>query len=215
MRLRFSPVLPFMAIFVLSPCSGILALEARSEKATEAVLAEEKNRENPSEERWQSHLTVIKVFFEDTNEPQSRISLGITHKANPKAISGYTEKKNQSGTYMRTQFNVLICEAGPCEQVWSAGFVYTDEMGNRDTFGLTWKQTVFSGITPKGTVKRELLYCLNGRCKSLENYESNRAAPLIAEFGKYHLTWSNYSVIIRRSDLIKEVVDAGRSVDAY
>lgn len=215
MRLPFPLVLPFLGVLVLAPSSGILAQAARSEKPTKTVLAEERSSEKKAEERRKLHLAVMKVFFEDIDEPQSRIGLGITHKANPSVVSQYAEKKKQSGTYMRTQFNVLICEAGPCEQVWSAGFVYTDEMGSRDTFGLTWKQIVFNGMTPKGTVKRELLYCLNGRCKSLENFESTGSSPQIAELGKYNLTWTKYSLIIRRSDLMKEIVDAGRSVEAY
>ncbi|HSQ77483.1 MAG TPA: hypothetical protein VLN91_01210, partial [Nitrospirota bacterium] len=150
---------------------------------------------------------VFTAFFEDVDEPQSRISLGIRHKTDPKVISRYTEKKNQTGVYSRTQYNVLLCEASPCEQRWSASFVYTDEDGKKDTFVLTWIQTIFEGITPKGTSKRELLYCLNGDCKSLENtanaearclqltpdnhcksYESTEDfdTPQTATMGRYH-----------------------------
>ena len=149
------------------------------------------------------HRSVFEVLFEDVDEPQSRISLGISHKADPKMISRYAEKKKQTGTYLRTQFNVLVCEEGPCEQQWSAAFVYTDEMGKSDTFGLTWKQIVFTAITPSGTIKRELNFCLNGKCEQLEDPKGDNApgTPQDANIGRYHLTWSKASLLITRSDL--------------
>ncbi len=175
-----------------------------------------------AQERSELHRSIFTAFFKDVDEPQSRISLGISHKADPKVISRYTEKKEQTGTYSRTQYNVLLCEAGPCEQRWSASFVYTDETGKRDDFVLTWQQTVFEGITPKGTSMRELFYCLNGDCKSLENaanaearcveltpdnhcksYESTADfdAPQTATMGRYLVTWRRSSLVITRSDI--------------
>jgi hypothetical protein len=156
-----------------------------------------------AQERPAAHRSVFEAFFEDVNEPQSRISLGIRHKADPKVISRYTEKKKQTGTYVRTQFNVLVCEEGPCEQQWSAAFVYTDEVGKSDTFGLTWKQIVFSGITPSGTIKRELNFCLNGKCETLEDPKADTAPgrPQDASFGRYHIRWSTSSLVITRLDV--------------
>jgi len=173
-----------------------------------------------AQERPEVHRNIVfTAFFEDVDEPQSRISLGISHKTDPKVISRYTEKKNQTGVYSRTQYNVLLCEASPCEQRWSASFVYTDEDGKKDTFVLTWIQTIFEGITPKGTSKRELLYCLNGDCKSLENtanaearclqltpdnhcksYESTADfdTPQTATIGRYHITWRRSTLLITR-----------------
>jgi hypothetical protein len=149
------------------------------------------------------HRGVFEAFFEDVDEPQSRISLGITHKEDPKVISRYTEKKNQTGTYVQTQFNVLVCENGPCEQQWSAAFVYTDEMGKNDTLGLTWKQIVFSGITPRGTIKRELNFCVNGKCDKLEDPKGDTAfgTPQEVNIGRYHIRWSASSLGITRLDI--------------
>ncbi|HMD14695.1 MAG TPA: hypothetical protein VKI62_08725 [Bacteroidota bacterium] len=144
--------------------------------------------------------SIFTAFFEDVNEPQSRISLGIRHEANPKVITAYTEKKNQKGTYSRTQYNVLHCEAVPCEQMWSASFMYTDEAGKSDTFNLTWKQTVFEGITPTGTSMQELLYCVNRNCKRLKNIPDHDT-PQAANIGRYQVTWRTSSLVITRSDM--------------
>jgi hypothetical protein len=156
-----------------------------------------------AQERPELRRSIFAAFFEDVDEPQSRISLGISHAANPKVISRYAEKKSQIGTYLRTQFNVLVCENGPCEQQWSAAFVYTDEMGKSDTFGLTWKQIVFSGITPSGTIKRELNLCLNGVCEKLEDPKADTApgTPQDENIGRYHIRWSKASLAITRSDV--------------
>ncbi len=172
-----------------------------------------------AQERPGAHRGIFTAFFDDVNEPQSRISLGIRHTADPKAVSHYVEKKNQTGTYSRTQNNVLICEAVPCEPQWSASFVYTDEAGKSDSFTLTWKQVVFEGITPTGTSKRELVYCVNKECTSLEDtanaegrcvqmtkdylcksYESTADldTPKTATLGRYQITWRKASLVISR-----------------
>ncbi len=184
----------------------------KPETPKKPVVAEVKKevKKNPVEERRELHLNMIKVYFEDIDTPDVRIS----HKANPKVISKFAEKKNQAGKYYRTKKNVLLCEAGPCEQQWSSSFVYTDDAGKSDTISLTWKQTVFNGITPEGTNKRDLLYCLNGACKTLEDTAVNET-PLESAAGRYHLTWSKASLIIRRSDIMKEVLDSGGSLEAY
>jgi hypothetical protein len=173
-------ILPMAALLIILAAAGILA-----------------------QERPGLHRSIFEVFFQDVDQPQSRISLGISHKADPKVISRYTEKKKQAGTYVRTQFNVLICEDGPCEQQWSAAFVYTDEMGKSDTFGLIWKQIVFSGITPSGTIKRELNFCLNGKCEKLEDPKGDNALgrPQDADIGRYHIRWTTSSFVITRLDI--------------
>ena len=43
-----------------------------------------------------------------------------------------------------------VAAAGPCVQEWTSRFFYTDENGKRDAFMVTWKQMVFSGMTPTG-----------------------------------------------------------------
>lgn len=184
----------------------------KPEKPKKSVVAEVKKEEkkNPVEERRDLHLNMIKIYFEDIDSQDVRIS----HKANPKVISKFAEKKNQAGKYYRTKKNVLLCDVGPCEQQWSSSFVYTDDTGKSDTISLTWKQTVFNGITPEGTNKRELLYCLNGTCKTLEDTAVNET-PLEAAAGRYHLRWSKASIIVRRLDIMKEIVDSGGSLEAY
>jgi hypothetical protein len=172
-------ILPLAALFLLSETAGIHA-----------------------QERTDLRNGIFSVYFKDVDEPQSRISLGISHKANPK-VSRYNEKKSQTGTYVRTPFNVLVCENNACEQRWSAAFVYTDETGKNDTFGLTWKQIVFSAITPSGTIRRELNFCVNGQCKKLEDpkAENTLGLPQDENIGRYRVTWSKASLVITRSDI--------------
>lgn len=191
-----------------------LKVEAPPEKPKKPVVVPKKaevkreEKKNPAEERRELHLAFMKVFFEDVDSQDVRIS----HKANPKVISKFSDKKSQTGTYYRTKKNILLCDAGTCEQLWSATFNYTDETGKSDSFGLNWKQTVFNGITPTGTSKRELLVCLNGSCKALEDAAGS---PQAVELGRYHITWSKSSLVIRRSDIMKEVVESGGAVEAY
>ncbi|MGE5173122.1 MAG: PEGA domain-containing protein [Betaproteobacteria bacterium] len=181
----------------------------KPKKAVVEVKKEEKKKD-PVEERRELYLNIVKIFFEDMDAQEVHIS----HKTNPKVISKYTEKKHQAGTYYRTKQNVMLCDAGPCEEQWSSSFVYTDETGKSDTFSFTWKKTVFNGITPAGTSKRELLYCLNGACKTLEDTAA-ADTRLDTDAGRYHFTWSKTSLVIRRSDIMKEIVDAGGLVEAY
>jgi outer membrane biosynthesis protein TonB len=175
-----------------------------------AVETKKEEKKSPAEERRGLHLNIIKVFFEDLAAPEARIS----PKVNPKVIVKLTEKKDQTGTYYRTKQNVVLCEKGPCEQQWTASFSYIDETGKSDSFGLTWKQTVFNGITPSGTSKRWLLACVNGACETLEDTSPSETA-LSRDVGRYRLTWSKSSLIIRRSDIMKEVIDSGGKVEAY
>jgi PEGA domain-containing protein len=174
------------------------------------VEAKKEEKKNPVEERRELHLNIIKVFFEDIAAQEVRIS----HKVNPKVIGKFTEKKAQNGTYYRTKKNVLLCDRGPCEQQWSASFTYTDEAGKSDTFGLTWKQTVFNGITPSGTSKRILLACVSGACETLEDAASTDK-ELNRDEGRYHITWTKSSLVIRRSDILKELIDSGGTAEAY
>ena len=182
---------------------GPAALKARQEGLLNALLLR-------AEERRELHLNIIKAYFENIENEAVR----VTHKINPKVISKFIDKRNQTGTYYRTKQGLLLCNAGPCERQWSSTFVYSDETGKSDTFGLTWRETVFNGITPQGTSKRELLVCLNSACT---NYADTAAgdAPQKLDLGRYHLTWSKSSLVIRRSDIMKEITDAGDFIEAY
>jgi hypothetical protein len=174
------------------------------------VEAKKEERRSPEEERRALHLNVVKVFFEDIDAQEVLIKT----KVNPTVVSKYIEKKDQTGKYYRTKKDLLLCDAGPCEQHWSTTFVYTDEKGESDTFGLTWKQTIFNGITPAGTSKRELLWCLNAACKNLVD-ATVADTPQTVDLAGYHLIWTRSSLIIRQSDIMKEIVDAGGSLEAY
>jgi len=174
------------------------------------VVAKKEEKKNPEEERRSLYLNVIKVLFDDIDAQEVR----IVHKINPTVVGKFNEKKEQSGTYYRTKKDLLLCDAGPCEQHWSATFSYADEKGESDTFGLNWKQTVFNGITPGGTSKRDLLWCINGACKNLVDATLVNV-PQTVEVGRYQLMWTRSSLIIRRSDIMKEVVEAGGALEAY
>jgi hypothetical protein len=183
---------------------------AKAEKPKPVVAAKKEEKKDPVEERRELHLNIVKVFFEDLDSPDVRFS----HKISQKVISKFTEKKNKSGSYYRTKKNILLCEAGPCEQQWSASFQYIDEKGTGDTFSITWKQTVFNGITPTGTSSRELLYCLNNECKKLED-PTAADTVLSGNLGRYRIAWSKSSLIIRRADIMKEITDSGGVLEAY
>ncbi len=107
----------------------------------------------------------------------------------------------------------MLCDAGPCDLMWSVSFIYNDETGKSDALLLNWKETVFNGITPAGTSKRELECCLNGQCSEAQSSEADTDKEL--EVGRYRLSWMKGKVAVRRSDIMKEVLDAGRSLDDY
>lgn len=186
------------------------AVAPRQAKSRPVVEAKKEEKKDPVEERRALHLKIVRVSFDDITAEEAHIS----YKLNPKVIGKFTEKKARTGTYYRTKKNVLLCDRGPCEQQWSASFAYTDETGKSDSFGLTWKQSVFNGITPAGTSKRTLLACVNGVCETLEDRSPSDTA-LVRDAGRYHLTWTKSSLVIMRSDLMKEVLDSGGSVEAY
>ena len=163
---------------------------------------------NSVEERRKKHLTVMKIDY-DFNEQKMQIA----HAA-CSMVSKYLEKKDRAGKYYRTKQGVLLCDAGPCDLTWSASFLYTDETGKPDAVLCNWKETVFNGITPAGTSKRELECCLNGQCRKLQDTSATDVKNE-SELGRFSLNWSKTSLVIRRSDIMKEIVDAGRSLADY
>lgn len=181
---------------------------ARPEQQKKKAETEAKKPEgSPIDERRALHLNVFRVEFKDLNAQD----VAINEKMNAKIISGYTERKNRTGKYYRTKQGLLLCEEGACVQEWIGKFIYTDETGKRDSFLVTWKQTTFSGMTPTGTNGRELTWCLNGNCKKMTDTGAGNA-PYSAELGRYVLRWSKEAVIIRRADIIKEILDGGGTV---
>jgi hypothetical protein len=175
-------------------------------KKPEPKKAEAKN----SKEAFHNlHLNIIKIYPE-TDVPE----LHVTSKVNPQVITKYVEKKDQSGKYYRTKQGMLLCEAGPCQKVWSSTFVYTDEAGKADAFLVRWREITFNGMTPTGTSKRELEVCLNGACQKRED---NSAVDMVHELtiDRYSLGWTKSLVVIRRADVMKEILEAGGDVANY
>ena len=216
-------------LLLLVAVTGVLVAQGKGAAAApgdrDDIVIAQTNRvgeKGPAGQRREAFTNIISVFLDDVDAPESRISLGIRHQVNPNAVSGYAETKKQRGTYSRTQFNVLLCEQQPCEQQWVSSFIYTDEDGKKDKFSITWKQIVFEGMTPAGTSKRELLYCVNSDCRNLEETartsercvqltpdnhcksveaSADLDAPLTAAIGRYQLTWRKTTLIIRRADV--------------
>jgi hypothetical protein len=185
----------------------------RQEKPKKPVPVVEVKREepkDPQEERRKLHLTTMQIHFVIT--PSQEIQ--IEHKANQTVISKYIENKTLTGRYYRTKQNVVLCDAGPCELGWSATFLYTDESGKSDAFLLNWKEIVFNGITPAGTSKRVLEWCLDGDCRKLEDAIAADSEQE-QEMGRYKLRWTKTLVIIRRQDVMMEIVAAGKSLSNY
>ncbi len=176
-----------------------------------ATPVKKEEAKDPESERRSLHLNVIKVYFiEGADSHRVR----VIHKINPKVVGKFTEKKHSTGTYYHTKQNLLLCETGPCEQQWSSTFIYTDETGKSDSFAFTWKQIVYTGISPTGISERTLLYCLNGDCKPLED-KSDTEFSIERETGRYTMTWSKTSLTLRRSDIIKQIRAAGGDIEVY
>lgn len=183
----------------------------KQEKPKKQVAETKRNdQKNPIEERRKQHLNVMRLEFDVTDSQDIRID----HEGGARVISKYAEKKNRTGKYYRTKQGVLLCDIGPCELTWTATFLYTDETGKADALLLNWKEIVFNGITPAGTSKRELECCLNGQCWKMQD---NSATDTSQEYqvGRYSLSWTKSRIVIRRSDIMKEITDAGRSLADY
>jgi len=180
-------------------------------KKTEIRKPEPKKTEvkNQKEALRDLHLNIIKIYPE-----VEAAQLHVTSKVNPQAITKYTETKDQSGKYYRTKQGMLLCEVGPCQKAWTSTFVYTDETGKSDAFLVRWREIIFNGITPTGTSKRELEVCLNGACQKRED---NSASDTVREMiiDRYSLGWTKSLIVIRRTDMMKELLDAGGDVANY
>jgi hypothetical protein len=185
-------------------------LEKPKQEKPKQEKPKKNEKKSPEEERRALHLNILKLSFDDLEAQE----VHIAHKTNSAVISKYVEKKNQSGVYYRTKSNVLLCDKGPCEQQWSTSFVYTDETGKSDTFTLTWLQTTFNGITPRGTSKREVIYCVGGACSTLLD-ASSADEPVNVQSGRYAIHWTKSELVIMRSDIAKEITSAGGSLESY
>lgn len=164
---------------------------------------------NPKEAFRDLHLNIIKIY------PEVEVPvLRVTSKVNPQVITKYSETKDQSGKYYRTKQGMLLCEAGPCQKVWSSSFMYTDETGKSDAFLVRWREIIFNGITPTGTSKRELEVCLNGVCQKREDKSASDTARELS-MDRYSLGWTKSLIVIRRADVMKELLEAGGDAADY
>jgi hypothetical protein len=182
----------------------------KPKKRAPVVEVKREEPKDPQEERRKLHLTPMKIFFEITPSQEIRID----HRASQTTISKYMENKTLIGRYYRTKQNVLLCDAGPCEMSWTASFLYTREAGKSDAFLLSWKEIVFNGITPVGTSKRVLEWCLDGVCRKLEDTSAADTEQNL-EIEIYKLSWTKTSVTIRRTDIMNEIAAAGKSLSDY
>jgi hypothetical protein len=184
---------------------------AKQEKPKKPVAEPKKvEQKNPVEERRKTHFNVIRLDYRITDAQDIKVE----QDGNKAVISKYDVNKNKTGKYYRTKQGVLLCDAGPCELTWTVSFIYTDETNKADALLLKWKETIFNGITPTGTSRQDLECCLNGQCWRMQD---NNTTDTTQEFeiGRYRLAWNKTSVLIRRSDIMKEILEAGRSLDDY
>jgi len=175
-------------------------------KRTEVTRTEQKNS---AEERRELHLNIVKFYIEDSEQ-----DIVISHKMSQKIISKFAEQKKQTGKYYKTKKDVLLCDSGICVKDWSTSFSYTDDAGRTDAFTVSLKETVFNGLTPSGTSKRDVNWCVNGACKKLEDTDINDKA-LQSDMDRFTLVLTKSSITIRRSDIAQEIIAAGKSLADY
>ena len=187
------------------------ARRAEEQRKAEAKRAEVRKVDQKSsvDERRELHLNIIKFYIEDTDQ-----DVRVNHKANGRIISKYSDRKNLTGKFYKTKKDVLLCDAGPCLKDWSASFSYTDDAGRTDAFTVSWKETVFNAITPTGTSKRNLAWCLNGACKTMED-SSDEDRTLESAMDRYVAVMTRSSVKIRRADIAQEIISAGKTLADY
>ena len=184
------------------------AAAPRAEAGTVSSAEEEKR--SPEEDRRRTHLNVIRLSVDVRPEPRIR----ITVKKHPSTISKYSEEREISGGYYLTKQGVLLCEAGPCTFRWAVKFTYTDEAGRADAFLLQCSATVYGGMTPSGTGKSKLDWCINGDCEHFRDLCLSDVKTQLAR-GRYGMSLAGPSLIVRRNDISSEIVDGGRKLTDY
>jgi len=174
------------------------------------VVSEEEERRNAQENRRRAHLNVIKLAIDRSKPPEIR----ITQRPIQASTSKYAFDRNIAGKYYITKQGVLLCEEGPCNIEWTVKFIYTDESGKSDAFLITSRETVFAGMGPTGTSRHKMDWCINGDCNALKELQADELRKE-AYHERYALFLAKNALIIRRSDLMKEVLDAGRKLADY
>ncbi len=178
-------------------------------KRQQAEEKKEDPQKNAVEDRRSLHLNIIKISFEDKGANQ----MTVGYETNKKTVSRVFEKKNVTGKLARNKSGMLMCGQGPCVQDWSASFTYSDETGKSDSFVVIWKNTYFEYITPFGLSKSEVDWCLNGICDRQEERANLKTQEMFKE--RFTLTWSKSGLVIRRTDIMKEIIDSGARLSDY
>jgi hypothetical protein len=161
-------------------------------------------------ERYDLHLNIIRVDFEDSGVSD----LKITPRINTKVITNFNDGKSIGGKLYRSKQNYLLCESGPCYRDWTGRFFYIDEAGKRDAFLIRHKENVFTGVTPQGTSKLEMDLCLNGDCKRIA-FQAESGGAVQGRIDRYVLSWTKNVFTIRRADIMKEITDAGGKIPEF
>ena len=185
------------------------AAKKKPDQKKVAAAAGAKAAKSADEERMDLHANILRADFA---ESPSSFDVTVTPKINQKIITNFSDSKSSTGKLMRTKQGMVLCETGSCLRDWTGRFFYIDELGKRDAFLIRWKETVFTGVTPHGTSKVVMDVCLNGDCKS---FDLNGEASSQNTIDRYVLSWTKKAFIIRRSDIVKEITDAGGTVPDF
>jgi hypothetical protein len=181
--------------------------EPKKAEPKKPVVAAVKTGKSPEEERRELHLNIIRVDFEESGATDIK----ITPKVNQKVVTNFSDSKASGGKLIRSKQNYLLCDGEGCYRDWTGRFFYIDDAGKRDAFLIRWKETVFTGITPAGTSKREMDLCLNGDCKRI----ALAGDSVQGNIERYVLSWNKGAFIVRRADILKEISDAGGKVPEF
>lgn len=184
------------------------APEKKKPEPRKPVIVASKPAKSAQDDRRDQYLTLIRVDFADEGT-----AVKITSRVNQRSTSNFTESDSTTGKLFRSKQNYVLCEGGDCFRDWTGRFFYTDDRGKRDAFLIRWRETIFTGITPQGTSKKELDLCLNGDCKRLTYTPEGGAMQSSTD--RYTVVWGKNSFVVRRTDLLKEITDAGGRVPEF
>ncbi len=177
--------------------------EAKKPEPKKPVVATKQR--NPEEERRDLHVNILKVEY--TEDPVG-VELKFAAKANTKVVTNFNDSSLISGKLYRSKQNYVLCEGTGCSRDWTGRFFYIDDVGKRDAFLIRFRQSVFSGITPSGTTADVMDICLNGDCSQIK-YSPGAGGVMQSAIGRYTISWAKSSFILRRTDLMREIIDAG------
>ncbi len=157
------------------------------------------------EERRDLHLNILRVDFE---EAADGVDLKITPRINQRIVTNFNDNALSSGKMYRSKQNYVLCQGDECFREWTGRFYYFDDTGKRDAFLIRWRETVFTGITPSGTSKITADLCVNGDCKRM-SFDASSGPAVQSRVDRYVLALNKKALTIRRTDILKEITDAG------